>query len=138
VTLQKTIWIAAVASVLSACGGPLKYDALSSPKAPGADASIKADVHEDQHQTNLEMNIDNLPPASRVDPESTHYVAWYRRDDQQRWTRIAGLEYEEGSREGTLRSAVPETHFELWVTTERDVDAVSPSPNVVFTQHVGG
>jgi hypothetical protein len=137
-TLQKRVWIAAVAGLLAACGGPLKYEAISSPKAPGADASITADVHEDQHQTDLKLDIDHLPPASRVDPDSTHYVAWYRRDDKDTWTRLAGLVYEEGSREGTLRTAVPETHFDLWVTTERDVDAVSPSPNVVFTQRVGG
>jgi hypothetical protein len=137
-TLHKSIWIATVAGLLGACGGPLKYKATSSDRAPGADASIKADVHEDQHQTDLVLDIDHLPPASRVDPDSTHYVAWYRRDGKETWTRIAGLEYEEKSREGTLHTAVPETAFDLWVTTERDLDAVSPSPNVVFSQRVGG
>lgn len=132
-------WIAAsmVAGMLAACGGPLKYEAISSPRAPGADASITADVRKGEHQTELTLEIENLPPADRVDPGSQHYVAWYRRDTEQTWKRIAGLDYEVDSREARLQSAVPETAFDLWVTTEKELDAVSPSPNVVFQQHVG-
>jgi hypothetical protein len=126
-----------VAALFMACGGPLKYDAISSPRAPGADASITADVREDQHQTELRLEIDNLPPAERVDADSQHYVAWYRRDAKETWTRIAGLDYEADSREAILQTAVPETQFDLWVTAEKELDVVSPSPNVVFTQRVG-
>jgi hypothetical protein len=132
-------WIGAsmVAGMLAACGGPLKYEAISSPRAPGADASITADVRKDEHQTELKLEIENLPPADRVDPGSAHYVVWYRRDADQAWKRIAGLDYEVDSREARLQTAVPETAFDLWVTTEHELDAVSPSPNVVFQQHVG-
>ncbi len=131
-----TTW-SAVATLLVACGGPLKYEAISSPRAPGADASIEADVREEQHQTQLELEIDNLPPAERIDPESQHYVVWYRRDSKDTWTRIAALSYEADSREGELHTAVPETAFDLWVTVEKDLDVASPSQNVVFEQRVG-
>jgi len=130
--------VVAVAGMLAACGGPLKYDAISSPRAPGADASITADVREDQHQTELRLEIENLPPAARVEAGSEHYVAWYRRDSKETWKRIAGLEYEVDSREAVLQTAVPETSFELWVTTEKDLDVVSPSPSIVFEQRIGG
>lgn len=130
--------VSIVALTLAACGGPLEYQSISSPRAPGADASITADVQEKQHQTELRMEIENLPPAERVDEGSQHYVAWYRRDKEETWTRIAGLDYEEDSREATLQTAVPETSFDLWVTTEKDLDAVAPSPSVVFQQRVGG
>jgi hypothetical protein len=132
-----TKW-SAVATLLVACGGPLKYDAISSPRAPGADASIEADVREEQHQTQLELEIDNLPPAERIDPESQHYIVWYRRDSKDTWTRIAALHYDADSREGELHTAVPETAFELWVTVEKEIDVASPSQNVLFEQQVGG
>ena len=130
--------VAAVAGMLVACGGPLEYQSISSPIAPGADATITADVQKDQHQTDLRLEIENLPPADRVEAGSEHYVAWYRHDKDETWKRIAGLAYEEDARQATLQTAVPETSFDLWVTTEKDVDAVSPSPNVVFQQRVGG
>ncbi|HTV21341.1 MAG TPA: hypothetical protein VMG12_21790 [Polyangiaceae bacterium] len=129
--------VVAVAGLLAACGGPLKYEAISSPRAPGADASITADVREDQHQTELRLEIENLPPADRVEAGDEHYVAWYRRDAKETWKRIAGLEYEGDSREAVLQTAVPETSFELWVTTEKDLDVVSPSPSIVFEQRIG-
>lgn len=137
--MQMNDWIGmvTVAGMLAACAGPLEYEAISSPRAPGADASITADVRKDQHQTELRVEIDNLPPADRVDADSLHYVAWYRRDAQQAWKRIVGLDYEVDSREATLQSAVPETEFDFWVTTEKDLDVVSPSPNVVFRQRIG-
>lgn len=83
------------------------------------------------------LEIENLPPADRVDAGSQHYVAWYRRDEDQAWKRIAGLDYEVDSRAASLESSVPETAFDLWVTTEKELDVVSPSPNVVFQQHIG-
>jgi hypothetical protein len=135
--MRNSLGLKVVAALLMACGGPLKYDAISSPRAPGADASITADVRKDQHQTELRLEIENLPPAERVDADSQHYVAWYRRDAKETWTRIAGLDYEADSREATLQTAVPETQFDLWVTAEKDLDVASPSPNVVFTQRVG-
>jgi hypothetical protein len=124
-------------ALLVACGGPLKYDAISSPRAPGAHASITADVREDQHQTELRLEIENLPPAERIDADSQHYVAWYRPDEKGAWTRIAGLDYEVDSRGATLQAAVPETQFNLCVTAEKDLEVTAPSPNVVFTQRVG-
>jgi hypothetical protein len=136
--MRKLMYFSAVAALLGACGGSLEYEAVSSPMAPGAEASIEADVHEDQRQTVLEIEIEHLPPAERVHAESAHYVAWYRRDRGEQWTRLAGLRYEEDEREATLRASVPETKFDLWVTTEQDLEAVSPSPNLVFEQRVGG
>jgi hypothetical protein len=136
--VDSILGITLVAGMLAACGGPLEYEAISSPRAPGADASITADVQKDQHQTELRLEIDNLPPAERVDAGSQHYVAWYRHDEKEAWKRIAGLNYEADEREATLQTAVPETSFELWVTTEKDLEAVSPSPKLVFEQRIGG
>jgi hypothetical protein len=136
--MYQGLCFSAVAGLLAACGGALEYEAISSPMAPGAEASIEADVREDQNQTVLDLEIEHLPPAARVHENSEHYVAWYRRDRSEQWTRLAGLHYEEEDREATLRTAVPETKFDLWVTAESDLEAVSPSPNLLFEQRVGG
>jgi hypothetical protein len=121
----------------AACGGPLKYHVTSSPQAPGADADIVAHVNEEQNQTQLDVEISNLPPPDRVEASSQHYVAWYRRDSKVTWSRVAALAYEPDSREAKLIGSVPEKSFELSITAEPDAAAVSPSPSVVFAQAIG-
>ena len=121
----------------AACGGPLKYHVPSGPSAPGADADIVAHVHEDQNQTQLDVEITNLPPPDRVEASSQHYVAWYRRDSGVTWSRVAALAYEPDAREAKLIGSVPEKSFELTITAEPNADAVSPSANVVFAQAIG-
>jgi hypothetical protein len=133
--LRRRLALAACFSFF-ACGGPLEYKVASNPSAPGADAHIVADVREDQQQTQLNVEIVNLPPPERVDQAATQYVAWYRKDSGQVWSRIAVLSYEADTREASLVSAVPETEFELEITAEPGADVGSPSPTVVFSQLV--
>ena len=121
---------------LFACGGPLEYKVASNPSAPGADAHIVADVRESEQQTQLNVEIVNLPPPDRVDQAATQYVAWYRKDSGQVWSRIAVLAYEADTREASLATAVPATNFELEITAEAGPDVGSPSPTVVFSQLV--
>ena len=121
---------------LAACGGPLKYQVASSPKAPGADANIVADVREDQNQTGLEIEIKNLAPAGRVAEGATDYVAWYRKGSDTQWSRIGGVAYDTESREGKLSGTVPEKAFDLEITAEKAESPASPSPDVVFSQRV--
>src|SRR5688572_14318031 len=130
---RNIIWVC----LCAACGGPLKYQVPSNASAPGADASIEALVNEDQNQTQLDVEITNLPPPDRVEASSQHYVAWYRRDSNVTWTRVAALAYEPDSREAKLVGSVPEKRFELTITAEPDAAAVSPSPSVVFAQAIG-
>jgi hypothetical protein len=121
-----------------ACGGPLRYQTPSTGAVPGADADIEADVNEQQRQTQLTVEITNLPPPDRVEPSSQHYVAWYRPGPDALWTRVAVLAYEPDTRQGRLQSSVPELRFVLQITAEPSVDGASPSPNVVFVQEIGG
>jgi hypothetical protein len=121
----------------AACGGPLEYHVASHPSAPGADADIVAHVNEEQNQTQLEIEITNLPPPDRVEASSQQYVAWYRRDSGVTWARVAALAYDADARQGRLVGSVPEKSFELTITAEASADAVSPSPSVVFAQAIG-
>jgi len=124
------------ALAIVACGGPLKYQLASSPKAPGADAQLVADVKEDQKLTQLEVEITNLAPPSRINEGSTHFVAWQRKNDGASWSRIGDLQYDPASRKGKLSGSVPETSFDFEVTAEKTESPVSPSADVVFSQRV--
>lgn len=121
---------------LTGCGGPLTYDLASTPKAPGADAHLVATVNEDQHVTQLELTIINLAPPSRVADSTGHYLVWYRGNSAKPWARVAAVEYDADERSGELTGSVPETSFDMVVTAEATLDAVSPSPNIVFQQRV--
>jgi len=125
-----------LAVFLAACGGPLKYQVASSPRAPGADAKIVADVAADQGQTHLEVEVVNLPPPGRVTPNAKTYVVWYRKNSTTTWARVGGLKYDDGSRQGTLEGSVPEVAFDLSITAEEGDGPASPSPDVVVSQRV--
>lgn len=121
---------------LAACGGPLKYNVPSSSRAPGADATVIADVKQDQGQTELEVNAQNLPPPSRVTEGATTFVVWQRKNSGSQWSRLGGLKYDEGDRKGTWKGSVPETAFDLAISSEKEADVASPSGDTVFSQRV--
>lgn len=127
-----------VTLVLSAvgCGGPLKYNMHSTPIAPGADAHLVADVREDQNQTLIELEVKNLPPPSRVAPDTKSYVVFYRGDQDKPWTRVGALQYDEDDRTGKFEGTVPAKQFDLEVSAEEEVDGASPSNAIVFSQRV--
>ncbi len=130
----KNTWFSLL--LVTACGGPLKYQVASTPKAPGADAKIVADVHEAQNQTELEVEISNLAPPARISEGSSNYVAWFRKSSETVWARIGGINYDTDSRDGKLKGTVPEQAFDFEVTAEKSEAPASPSSDVVFSQRV--
>lgn len=126
----------ALAFAVTACGGPLKYKALSSAKAPGADATIVADVKKDQGLTQLEIDVLNLAPPDRVSAGAASYVVWQRRSSDVAWSRLGAVRYDEGDRKGTWTGSVPEIAFDLAISAEKDVSVASPSGDTVFSQRV--
>lgn len=122
--------------LLSACGGPMKYQVASSPKAPGADAKLIADIKNQRNVTNVEFSAQYLPPPTRIVEGSKTYMAWYRENAQHTWQRIGGLDYDEDSREAALLGSVPATAFDFAVTVESELNVASPSSEVVFAQRV--
>jgi hypothetical protein len=119
-----------------ACGGPLKYQVPSTAKAPGADASIIADTSAEQGQTALQLEVTNLAPPPRVNPNAKTFVVWYRKGPSAVWSRIGGLKYDEDEREGALTGSVPEIAFDLTVSAEATEAPASPSSDIVFAQRV--
>jgi hypothetical protein len=128
--------LALASSGLVGCGGPLRYMVASSARAPGADADIVAKVNEGQHQTQLEVVVKNLAPADRVAPGSTVYVAWWRRDVDTSWVRLAAINYDADERGGTLTASAPEVAFDFQISAEAEATPEAPSESVVFFQRV--
>lgn len=135
--MTRSLFCVCLTLLLAACGGPLKYEIASTPKAPGADAKLVAKVNESQHQTTFELEVKNLPPPDRVSEGATDYVAWSRKNASAVWSRLGSLKYESGDRGGSMTGSVPETSFDFEMTAEKAALAASPSSDVVFTQHVG-
>jgi hypothetical protein len=122
--------------MLAACGGPLKYDVASSPRAPGADARLVADVQEDVGQTQVEFTAKNLAPPERVAQGGNAYVVWYRKDNKATWVRMGALKYDVDDRKGSLRGSAAETSFDFEISAEPSADVSSPSGEVIFAQRV--
>lgn len=129
-------FVAALLLMTAACGGPMKYQVASSPKAPGADAKLVADIKAKNNVTNVDFSAEHLPPPTRIAEGSTTYMAWYRESSHQAWQRIGGLDYDEDSRKAALLGSVPATAFDFAVTVESESTVASPSPDVVFAQRV--
>jgi hypothetical protein len=137
-TVMKTKTLAlAFVAMLMACGGSLNYKIASSAKAPGADATIKADVSKDQHLTHLKVDALNLAPPERVTPGTRIFIIWTRKNAEATWARAGNLEYNPSGREGLFEGTVPEVDFDLQITVEKDDNAASPSADMIFSQHVG-
>ena len=126
-----------MAVVLAACGGPLKYTVASTGKAPGADAIIKADISKDQHLTKLNVEAVHLPPPERVITGMRIFIIWTRKNSEAQWARAGNLRYDPAARQGLFEGTVPEVDFDLQVTVEKDDNAMSPSTDMVFSQHIG-
>ncbi len=135
--LRKAFFGVVVAVGLSACGGPLTYKVPSSAKAPGADATIIADIQKEQNTTMLQVDVVNLAPAARIVPGATQYIVWFRKSPAQLWQRVGLLKYDESSRKASLKGSAPETFFELEISVEKELEPASPSVDIIITQAVG-
>ena len=134
---MRKAWFALLVVLLVACGGPLNYKVASSGKAPGADAKIRADISKDQHLTKLNVEALNLPPPERVTMGTRIFIVWTRKNTEAIWARAGNLKYDAEKRQGLFEGTVPEVDFDLQITVEKDDGAQSPSPDMVFSQHVG-
>ena len=102
----------------------------------GRRREIVADVKKEQNQTQLEVAAQNLPPPQRVVDGSKNFVAWYRKDTKDTWTRIGSMDYDEGDRKAKLNATTPETSFDLEISVEKEPTPASPSSDIVFSQRI--
>ncbi|WP_434048546.1 MULTISPECIES: hypothetical protein [Sorangium] len=118
---------------LSGCGGPSEKTVQATQLAPGADAHITVDINADAATTRLAVNVVHLPPPERIQAGSKHLVAWQRPSSDAPWRRVGVLDYDPGSRNGTLvETTVPYASFELLITAEEQTSPGSPSSAAII------
>jgi hypothetical protein len=124
-------------ALLTACGGPLKYEVKGSQLSPGSDARVHAEVDAARHVTEVEVEAKNLTPAERLVDGGNTYVIWARKSADAPWSRVGALALEDDGREGKAKLTVPETAFDLEISAESSPSVASPSGKIVFEQAVG-
>ncbi len=131
--LQNILKLALFALLLVGCGGPSEYIVTGTERAAGTDGLVTVETIEGNRMVTVEM--EHLPPASRISESATLYVVWIK--PQGGTPSMAGrLEYDDDERSGTMRATTPHTEFELLITAETDATATSPSDIVVARQRV--
>jgi hypothetical protein len=125
----------ALAVSTAACGQTYMVKGMQG--APDADGKITAKVAVENRLTQISIKAEHLAPPERLLPGSTAYVVWARKDSNGEWLRIAKLDYDAGSRKGTVEVAtVPLTGFELAISAEQQDMPKTPSTTIVFTQKI--
>jgi hypothetical protein len=126
-----------VVVAMTACSGAVKFQVKGNQAtAAGADAVVVADIDQSNALTKLNFRGENLPPPSRIDKESNHFVLWARKDANSQWVRVGSLTYDPESRKGIFEGTASEASFDLQLTTEKVPNPTSPSTKVVFEQRV--
>jgi hypothetical protein len=134
--MQHRFFLALSLLVLSACGGPLKYEMRGSQLSPGSDAKLVAKVDDKRNVTHVELNATNLTPPDRVLPGATAYVVWSRKNSEVPWSRVGALELDDDGRKGEANLTVSESAFDLLISAEKTVAVAAPSGRAVFEQRV--
>ncbi|MEM9189584.1 MAG: hypothetical protein AAGF12_10445 [Myxococcota bacterium] len=121
---------------LTGCGGPDEYAVTGTDRAAGADGMVVVETIEGGNRM-VRVDINHLPPPSRLGDGLATYVVWFRAPDNTS-TMASALEYDEDERTGTATATTPMTQFTVVVTAERDTSIAEPGDIVVARQEVGG
>lgn len=131
--LQNILKLSLFALLLTGCGGPSEYIITGTERAVGTDGMATVEMIEGNRMVTVEL--EHLPPASRVSESATVYIVWIK--PQGGTPSMAGrLEYDDDERTGTMRATTPHANFQLLITAETDATVTSPSDIVVARQQV--
>ncbi len=132
-TTLRILFLATFAFALVGCGGPSEYVVTGTARSAGTDGLVTVEMIEGNRMITVELN--HLPPASRISESATLYVVWIKPTGGT--PSMAGrLEYDADDRIGTMRATTPHDTFTLLITAEADATASSPSDIVVARQEV--
>lgn len=127
----------AFCALVTACGGTLTFTPHGTPKAPDAEAVIKADVNQSAAVTKLQITVEHLAPPDRLAEGGSTFVVWSKKEDGKEWQRVGALKYAADNRTGSIEEvSVPNTSFDLAITVEREAAPQNPSPSIVIFQKI--
>lgn len=93
--------------------------------ALGSDATIVASKNKTGNYA-VSIDIRNLAPADRLDPEATTFVVWLVTQGATA-VRAGVLAYDEGDRRGALEATSPNSSFNVLVTLEKEPNPAGPN-----------
>ncbi|MCG8554506.1 MAG: hypothetical protein MJD61_04345, partial [Proteobacteria bacterium] len=83
----------------------------------------------------VHLDLDYLPPPSRLDEAGKLYVVWFLADGKEPF-RAGQMAYDPTAQGGRMSATFPARKFEVLITAERGPDAASPSEHVAVRQAV--
>jgi hypothetical protein len=124
-----------VVVVLTACGGPSRYQLTGGREAPAASGEVKASTSENQN-TRLVITVQHLAAPDRLTPGATSYVVWVAPHGKEAEAQNIGALQVNDKLEGKLETVTPLQQFALWITAEPSPRAQSPTGTRVMSTHV--
>ncbi|MBI3895815.1 MAG: hypothetical protein HY313_07765 [Acidobacteria bacterium] len=112
----------------SGCAKRIRFDTL--PQAHGGKAAARVALTYDRNNT-LEVELENVPPPSTLNPLYTRYVLWVATPDRQYMVNIGQLRVDE-KKKAEIKTLTPLRDFILFITAEPQGDVKTPGPDVVF------
>ncbi|MCA9544659.1 MAG: hypothetical protein KC613_09730 [Myxococcales bacterium] len=132
-TLKTLILGLALLLTATACG-PQAYSLRGTPSAAGADGKLELEKTEAGNYL-LNLEVEHLAPASRIEAGKKVYVAWLVTEDKAP-VKLGKLAYDGDDREGKMVATTTEQAFIFRVTAEEGLDAEKPGGTVIFEQVV--
>lgn len=114
----------------SACSSTVRYALLGGREHATTEGEARFEER-DEGGYDVDLSLDRLPSAERLDLEHVHYVVWMRRHGSTDSTRIAVLAIDPTTRTGHAVAVVPSRRIELLVTAESSEDVTAPTGAVL-------
>lgn len=125
--------LVALLPLLAVACGPSEYAVAGTSRAAGADGKVTVEKIEGSYIVRVEL--EHLPPPSRLGSGINYYVLWLQPNNQQPH-REAVVEYDEDDRNGRATATTPQGRFTLIITGERTGAPASPSDVVVIRKAI--
>lgn len=112
----------------SGCAKRIRFDAL--PQARGGKATARIELTYDRNNT-LEVQLENIPDPSTLNPQYTRYVLWVASPDRQYTVNIGQLRVDE-QKKAAIKTLTPLRNFVLFITAEPQGDSKVPGSDIIF------
>lgn len=118
---------------VAACGGPAHFVLQGTSLSRGTDGELTVEFDQSNHRMLLEL--EHLPPPSRITEDGVAYLVWVQQTDG-RPSLLGRLAYDPEERTGRLEATTAYDSFTVMVTVEVEEGPAEPSDNVVMQQVV--
>ena len=132
--------VALLTSLLGGCSATQEFVLVGTPQAPGLDGVIQIEGIEGGSHL-VTVSLTNLLPPGRLAQHFATYVVWFGQagdNAEGNPVKAGSLQYDEGTRQGSMFATTPLRSFELRITAEPNANVTTPSDAVVARRRVPG